>query len=61
MPFWLAAAIFVACSSSLFEWRPGEPWAARARRHRRRRPAQGVVTGVAVTLVFEKVFYVRLP
>ena len=32
VPFWLAAAIFVALFTILFEWQPGEPWPARARR-----------------------------
>ena len=44
----------------LFEWRAGEPWAPRAQRLGTAL-LQGVVTGVAVVLVFEKVFYVRLP
>ena len=60
MPFWLAAAIFVAMFTILFEWQSGEPWPPRARRIGEA-VLLGLVTGVAVTLVFEKVFYVRLP
>jgi len=60
MPFWLAAAIFVAAFIALFEWRAGEP---AGRRLARIGTAllQGALTGIAVTLVFERVFYVRLP
>ena len=60
VPFWLASAMFVAMFTILFEWRPGEPWAPRARRIGEA-VLLGLATGVAVTLVFEKVFYVRLP
>ncbi len=60
MPFWLAAALFVACFIVLFEWQSGQPWS------RRLRPlaiavAVGLGTGGAVTLVFERLFLVRLP
>lgn len=60
MPFWLAASIFVALFIIAFEWRPGLARAARLR------PlatalAQGLLTGVLVTLVFERLFLVRLP
>ena len=61
MPFWLAAAVFVATFTILFEWQAGQPW----RRARCGGSATavllGLVTGIAVTLVFEKLFYVRLP
>jgi putative tricarboxylic transport membrane protein len=60
MPFWLAAAIFVATFIITFEWQPDQPV-----RRQVRRTAEaillGVATGVAVTLVFERLFYVRLP
>jgi putative tricarboxylic transport membrane protein len=60
MPFWLAAAIFVTLFIAAFEWRPGLGPAERVR------PVatallQGLVTGVVVTLVFERLFLVRLP
>ncbi|WP_439576787.1 tripartite tricarboxylate transporter TctB family protein [Elioraea sp.] len=59
VPFWAAAALFVACFTILFEW-PITP-----RGKRLRRIAEGVVLGLAtgfvVTLVFERVFLVRLP
>jgi hypothetical protein len=60
MPFWVAAAIFVTLFIVVFEWRSGDPWSRRATRVSTA-VLQGVVTGVAVMLVFEKVFYVRLP
>jgi hypothetical protein len=60
MPFWLAASIFVALFIIAFEWRPGVGPGARIR------PiatalVQGLVTGALVTLVFERLFLVRLP
>jgi hypothetical protein len=60
MPFWIAAAIFVTLFIVVFEWRSGDAW---SRRFTRIGTAilQGIVTGIAVMLVFEKVFYVRLP
>jgi Tripartite tricarboxylate transporter TctB family len=60
MPFWLAAAIFVTTFIILFEWREGEAWSRRAR-HISTALMQGAITGIAVVLVFEKIFYVRLP
>lgn len=58
--FWLASAIFVAMFTILFEWQAGQSWPARARRLAEA-ILLGLATGAAVTLVFEKVFYVRLP
>lgn len=60
MPFWLAAAIFVALFVGAFEWRRGLPLGARLRAMAIA-VVQGVVTGLLVTLVFERVFLVRLP
>jgi putative tricarboxylic transport membrane protein len=60
MPFWAAAAIFVTAFIALFEWRTGDPWSRRTIRLGTA-ALQGVLTGVAVMLVFEKLFYVRLP
>lgn len=60
MPFWLAASIFVALFIIAFEWRPGLPRAARIRAVATAL-AQGLVTGALVTLVFERLFLVRLP
>ncbi|MGQ0675999.1 MAG: tripartite tricarboxylate transporter TctB family protein [Rhodospirillales bacterium] len=59
-PFWLATALFVFAFIVLFEWREGDPW------RRRARPlltaaAVAAGAGLAVTLVFEKLFLVRLP
>lgn len=60
MPFWFAAAIFVTLFIVAFEWRPG--LAAKARLGRVATAlVQGVLTGVLVTLVFERLFLVRLP
>jgi hypothetical protein len=60
MPFWLAAALFVSSFIILFEWRSGASWAERMK------PiliavAIGLGTGWAVTLVFGRLFLVRLP
>ena len=60
VPFWLASAVFVTLFTVLFEWQPGQAWQIRARRIGEA-VAIGFATGAAVTLVFEKVFYVRLP
>ena len=60
MPFWLAAAIFVAAFIAAFEWRPGLEPKARLRLVAIA-VVQGVLTGILVTLVFERVFLVRLP
>lgn len=59
VPFWLAAALFVAAFIILFEW-PLTPKEKRARRIAEG-IALGLATGVLVTLVFERVFLVRLP
>jgi putative tricarboxylic transport membrane protein len=60
MPFWLAAALFVTAFIVLFEWRRGDQWQRRAARFATA-ALQGLITGVVVMLVFEKMFYVRLP
>jgi hypothetical protein len=60
MPFWAAAAVFVTAFIALFEWRKGDPWSTRETRLGTA-ALQGLVTGIAVMLVFEKLFYVRLP
>ena len=60
MPFWLATAIFVALFIVAFEWRPGQAGSRRIR-ILAIAAAQGLATGWAVTLVFEKLFLVRLP
>jgi hypothetical protein len=60
MPFWLAAAIFVTLFIAAFEWRPGLDLKTRLRRLATAL-VQGVATGILVTLVFERLFLVRLP
>jgi hypothetical protein len=50
----------VATFTIIFEWQP-----AQGRRVRLRRALEavllGLATGISVTLVFERLFYVRLP
>jgi putative tricarboxylic transport membrane protein len=60
MPFWAAAATFVTAFIALFEWRRDDTWPRRLLRLGTA-ALQGLVTGTAVALVFEKLFYVRLP
>jgi Tripartite tricarboxylate transporter TctB family len=60
MPFWLAAAMFVAAFTITFEWQSAQQWPTRLRRVFAA-ILLGLATGVCVTLVFEKLFYVRLP
>jgi putative tricarboxylic transport membrane protein len=58
VPFWLASAVFVFAFTTAFEWAQGPE-----RRVRRIVEAAliGLGTGLAVTLVFEKLFLLRLP
>lgn len=58
VPFWLASALFVFAFTTAFEWDQGPE-----RRARRVVEAAliGLGTGVAVMLVFEKLFLLRLP
>lgn len=58
VPFWAASALFVFAFTTAFEWNQ-EP----ERRARRviEAAAIGLGTGLAVTLVFEKLFLLRLP
>jgi putative tricarboxylic transport membrane protein len=58
LPFWLATALFVFAFTAAFEWGNGP-------RGRLRRLIEAAAialgTGIVVTLVFEKLFLVRLP
>lgn len=58
LPFWLASALFVFAFITAFEWELGP-------QGRARRVVEaaliGLGTGVAVMLVFEKLFLLRLP
>ncbi|BDG75278.1 tripartite tricarboxylate transporter TctB family protein [Roseomonas fluvialis] len=58
VPFWMASALFVFAFTTAFEWDQGPE-----RRLRRVVEAAliGLGTGVAVTMVFEKLFLLRLP
>jgi hypothetical protein len=60
MPFWVAAATFVTLFIVLFEWQRSVTWQGRLKGFSTA-VLQGLLTGLAVTLVFEKIFYVRLP
>jgi putative tricarboxylic transport membrane protein len=59
MPFWLAVTLFVTGFVLLFEWQD-EPAPRRLRRIATA-TLLGLATGIAVMLVFEKLFLVRLP
>jgi len=58
LPFWLATALFVFAFTAIFEWPRGPQG-----RIRRLLEAAAIAlgTGWAVVLVFEKLFFVRLP
>jgi len=60
VPFWLATGLFVTAFIVLFEWHE-----ARQRKRLARLLAmalmQGVLVAAIVTLIFEKIFMVRLP
>lgn len=58
LPFWLASALFVFAFTTAFEWERGP-----LGRPRRIVEAAllGLCTGLVVSLVFERVFLVRLP
>lgn len=60
MPFWLASSIFVTSFVLAFEWRR-ELSAAQRMRQAALALAIGIGTGVLITLVFERIFLVRLP
>ncbi len=60
LPFWLASAIFVSLFILVFEWRVGVTSVSRARLLATAL-AIGLIAGVAISLVFERVFLVRLP
>jgi putative tricarboxylic transport membrane protein len=59
-PFWLATGLFVLAFILLFEWQTGVSWRSRLRPFL---AALAVAAGTAlgVTLVFERLFLVRLP
>ncbi len=58
LPFWAATALFVFAFTTAFEWEQGP--AGRLRRILEA-AALGLGTGIAVMLVFERIFLVRLP
>ncbi|HEV2603683.1 MAG TPA: tripartite tricarboxylate transporter TctB family protein [Microvirga sp.] len=60
MPFWLAVTVFVTLFIVIFEWEPGLPTGLRVRRIATA-VIQALITGLLVTLVFQKIFLVRLP
>jgi len=58
LPFWLASALFVFAFTACFEWHLS---AGRRLRRLLEAAAIGLATGLAVALVFERIFLVRLP
>jgi hypothetical protein len=60
LPFWLAAAIFIFVFINAFEWMPDQP-----RRERLRNAAIalaiGLCAGIGISLLFERVFLIRMP
>jgi putative tricarboxylic transport membrane protein len=60
LPFWLATGLFVFAFVVLFEWQEGAAWRQRLR-PLTTAAAVAAGTALAVTLVFEKLFLVRLP
>ena len=58
LPFWLAAAVFVAAFIGLFSWRQGVESLPRRLGFA---CAYGLIMGVAIHFLFEKLFLVRLP
>jgi putative tricarboxylic transport membrane protein len=58
LPFWAASALFVFAFTTAFEWEQG---AAGRPRRILEAAALGLGTGLAVMLVFERIFLVRLP
>jgi hypothetical protein len=60
LPFWLASAIFVTAFTSIFEWDATAPMPLRLRRLATA-AVLGSIIGVAVYLLFQEIFLVRLP
>jgi hypothetical protein len=60
LPFWLAAAIFVFVFINAFEWEPGQPTRERAR-NAAIALAIGLGAGIGISLLFERVFLIRMP
>jgi len=60
LPFWLAASIFVSLFILAFEWRPAMSTAQRGRLAASA-VGIGIAAGLAIALVFERLFLVRLP
>lgn len=60
LPFWLAAALFIAAFTSIFEWDSAAPAALRLRRLVTA-AILGLCVGGAIHYMFQEVFLVRLP
>jgi hypothetical protein len=60
LPFWLATTLFIFAFTTLFEWRADD---GRSARNRKLLIAAtiAIVASIAITVVFEKLFLVRLP
>lgn len=60
LPFWLATAVFITAFAGIFEWDAAAPMGLRIRRLVTA-AILGVVIGIAVYLLFQELFLVRLP
>ena len=60
VPFWLATLIFIAIFICVFEW-PAEATTKNIIRLASIATAEGALVAVGVSMLFEKVFLVRLP
>jgi cation transport ATPase len=60
VPFWLAASVFVFCFVMAFEW-DRTASAASLRRNAAIAAGIGLATGFGITLLFERVFLIRMP
>jgi hypothetical protein len=60
LPFWLAAALFIAAFVLVFTWRERQAASQRAR-GAAVAAAYGLVMGAAIHLLFQELFLVRLP
>jgi hypothetical protein len=60
LPFWLAAALFIAAFVLVFTWRERQAAGQRAR-GAAVAAAYGLVMGAAIHLLFQELFLVRLP
>jgi putative tricarboxylic transport membrane protein len=60
IPYEIATGLFVFAFIALFEWQAGQAWAPRARRLAAA-AFQAILVALVVSVVFERIFLVRLP